>query len=241
MVGTTSAVAPWAASAATMEVDCACVRGTSTRQPNSGRFSNQARRSRWAVPGPTTATRGSGRDSPASASTSETVPRVATTVRWAVVVPPEVTVTSRPSGRPAATEGLGGGDQGLAPAGEHHGARHGGQGVHAGGVQVDVEHVQVRGARRRGGHPDVKRHRHGARDARDHLVGQAGAPGGGHLLGQVRPAGPVAGEQPHHRATGPGRGGDQAGARGGGGGALGVDDHDVDVGARVGGRARRGR
>ena len=83
IVGTCSGTAPRARSRSDTSSACSLVRGTRTRQPNSGLVSNQDRAA-WAVtPSPTTATAGPcavRRLTPAALRSAAIVPSVPTTV-----------------------------------------------------------------------------------------------------------------------------------------------------------------
>src|SRR5882757_10028698 len=101
MVGTSSGTAPNERSRDTSPADCSFVRGTRTRQPNSGRVSNQDSDSRSATTSPITV-------SPAGSSGScgSALPmsaNVAATVRCSVVVPAQVVSTGVAGSRPAST------------------------------------------------------------------------------------------------------------------------------------------
>ena len=101
MVGTTSLTAPNSASRSVVEMAWSLVRGTSTRQPNSGLVSNQDSSSRSATGAPTTASTGRCRAEAvtfAAASAS-----VAVSVRCSVEVPWLVTATGVAPSRPAAS------------------------------------------------------------------------------------------------------------------------------------------
>jgi hypothetical protein len=101
IVGTTSATAPCSASLATIPPACCLVRGTSTRQPNSGLVSNHDALSRSPAASPTTAM--SGRSSPARASVAPTSDSGHDTDRWCTVVPRDVSTTGVRGDRPAAS------------------------------------------------------------------------------------------------------------------------------------------
>jgi len=105
MVGTCSGTAPLARSRSQTSSACSLVRGTSTRQPNSGLVSNQDSAGCDATPSPTTATAGPlavSRLTPAALRFAATVPSVPTTVCWSVVVPFQVIANDAVSGQPAA-------------------------------------------------------------------------------------------------------------------------------------------
>ena len=105
IVGTCSGTAPWARSRSETSSACSLVRGTSTRQPNSGLVSNQDSAPCEMTPAPTTATAGPWAVSgltPAAFRSAATVPSVATTVNWSVVVPFQVMASGVPSAQPAA-------------------------------------------------------------------------------------------------------------------------------------------
>ncbi len=76
------------------------MRGTSTRQPNSGLVSNQDSVSRRSTTGPTTVIAGGAISAWRAAEAMSA--RVETTVRWQVSVPVEVIETDVSAGRPAA-------------------------------------------------------------------------------------------------------------------------------------------
>ena len=100
IVGTTSAVAPCPDSFAVTPPACSLVRGTRTRQPNSGFVSYQLPCSRSATTSPTTAVVGEPSMAVARGSSS---PSVVVVVDWVVVVPWEVTATGVEAARPAAS------------------------------------------------------------------------------------------------------------------------------------------
>jgi hypothetical protein len=91
MVGTSSGTAPYSRSRTDSEAACSLVRGTSTRQPNSGLVSNHDRVSRRFTTSPTTVTAG-GLIFAALAS-AEIESSVEITVDWSVVVPTRVIAT----------------------------------------------------------------------------------------------------------------------------------------------------
>src|SRR5215218_4917164 len=90
MVGTSTGTAPYARSRSLISPAWSLVRGTRTRQPNSGRLSHQDSRARLSTAAPTVATTG-----PLKASRpavfSATAASLATTLFWAVPDPPAVT------------------------------------------------------------------------------------------------------------------------------------------------------
>src|SRR5215213_1932373 len=92
MVGTSTGTAPYARRRSLISPAWSLVRGTSTRQPNSGRLSHQDSRARLSTAVPTVATTG-----PVKASTpavfSATATSLATTLFCAVPEPPVVTTT----------------------------------------------------------------------------------------------------------------------------------------------------
>src|SRR5690625_720093 len=106
MVGTSSGTAPCSRSCSDREAACSLVRGTSTRQPNSGRVSNQFS-SGWRETGrPTIISAGSTRwwflaSFCLSSATSRD--SVDVTVVWRVVPPARTTDTGVLPGRPPAT------------------------------------------------------------------------------------------------------------------------------------------
>src|SRR5580700_1730785 len=105
IVGTCSGTAPLARSRSQTSSACSFVRGTSTRQPNSGLVSYQDRADCAETPSPTTATAGPlavSRLTPAAFRSAATVPSVPTTVCWSVVVPFHVIANGAVSGQPAA-------------------------------------------------------------------------------------------------------------------------------------------
>src|SRR5690606_29298616 len=83
--------------------DCSLVRGTRTRQPNSGLVSNQDSSSRSTTWGPTTATVC---PEQCSVTAAAAVPSGTTTVCWSVVVPPQVSATGVSASRPAASRAV---------------------------------------------------------------------------------------------------------------------------------------
>ncbi|CAM5227331.1 hypothetical protein SAVIM40S_02983 [Streptomyces avidinii] len=109
MVGTSWGTAPYERSWSESEAACSLVRGTSTRQPNSGFDSNQDRSSRRATAlcSPTTAMTGRAPSGEGSTlpclNTWAIVPSVAHQVRCRVVVPATVTVSGVSGLRPAPT------------------------------------------------------------------------------------------------------------------------------------------
>lgn len=104
MVGTSSGTAPYDRSWSDRPADCSLVRGTSTRQPNSGLLSNHDSLSRVATASPTTITAGSAM--PACLRSAANRASVDTTVYCSVVVPFWVTATGVVSGFPDATRAL---------------------------------------------------------------------------------------------------------------------------------------
>ena len=100
IVGTISPTAPYRSSSVIIEPACSLVRGTRTRQPNSGSDSNQLNASRPATPPPTTATRTSG--TRPWWSSFDASPSAATVVRCSVVLPCATRATSVCGSRPAA-------------------------------------------------------------------------------------------------------------------------------------------
>src|SRR4051794_781500 len=102
MVGTSTGTAPYARSRSLISPAWSLVRGTSTRQPNSGRLSHQERRARFSTAAPTVATTGPVRAS-RPAVFSATADSLATTLFCAVPEPPEVTTTGVPPDRPPST------------------------------------------------------------------------------------------------------------------------------------------
>src|SRR4051794_39722827 len=102
MVGTSTGTAPYARSRSLISPAWSLVRGTSTRQPNSGRLSHHDSRPRLSTAVPTVATTGPVRaSSPAVFSATET--SLATTLFCAVPEPPAVTTTGVPADRPPST------------------------------------------------------------------------------------------------------------------------------------------
>src|SRR5512144_2765255 len=104
MVGTSSGTAPYPRSRAESVPACSLVRGTSTRQPNSGLVSNHDSVVRRSTTSPTTVMAG-GAILPARASAAM-FSSVDTTVACSVVVPTRVIDTGADAGRPAATSAL---------------------------------------------------------------------------------------------------------------------------------------
>src|SRR5829696_9712617 len=108
MVGTSTGTAPYARSRSLISPAWSLVRGTRTRQPNSGRLSHQDSRARLSTAVPTVATTGPVKES-RPAAFSATADSLATTLFCAVDEPPVVTTTgvlpdSPPStSRPAAS------------------------------------------------------------------------------------------------------------------------------------------
>src|ERR1700761_625923 len=105
MVGTSSGTAPYSRSRWETRAACSLVRGTSTRQPNSGLVSNQDSRSCAATASPTTATAEPlvvARDTPAPLGSGPMRPSEDTTVCCALVVPSQVMANLVASGQPAA-------------------------------------------------------------------------------------------------------------------------------------------
>ena len=106
IVGTCSGTAPYSRSRSETLPACSLVRGTSTRQPNSGLVSNQDSAGCAAIPSPTTAIAGPGRVSgliPAALRSAGTEPSVVSTVCCSVVVPFQVIASGADSFQPAAT------------------------------------------------------------------------------------------------------------------------------------------
>ena len=102
IVGTSSGTAPYERSWSDSDAACSLVRGTSTRQPNSGLVSNQDSLSRQPTISPTTISEGASRCLVSAATRAS----VEATVYCSVVVPMEVTATGVESERPAATRPL---------------------------------------------------------------------------------------------------------------------------------------
>src|SRR3954452_22108038 len=102
IVGTSTGTAPYPRSRSLISPAWSLVRGTSTRQPNSGRLSHQESRARLSTAAPTVATTG-----PVSTSSpavfSATAASLATTLFCAVPEPPEVTTTGVLPDRPPST------------------------------------------------------------------------------------------------------------------------------------------
>src|SRR3984893_18691619 len=106
MVGTSSGPAPSTRSRSDTTDACSLVRGTSTRQPNSGLVSYQDILLFAAAASPTTAMAPPlvvATVTPAAFRSGPIRPRVVTTVCWSVVVPPQVMAKRGASGQPAAT------------------------------------------------------------------------------------------------------------------------------------------
>src|SRR5450432_1885651 len=106
IVGTSSGTAPYSRSRCDTTAACSLVRGTSTRQPNSGLVSNHDSRSRAATTSPTIAMAEPlvlASDTPAALRSGPIRPSVDTTVCWALVVPSQVMANLAASGQPAAT------------------------------------------------------------------------------------------------------------------------------------------
>ncbi len=104
IVGTSSGTAPYDWSCSDSPAACSLVRGTRTRQPNSGLFSNHDRRSRVPTASPTTISAGSAM--PACLRSAASLPSEDTTVYCSVVVPLWVTATGVVSGLPPAMRAL---------------------------------------------------------------------------------------------------------------------------------------
>src|SRR3954452_9875028 len=104
MVGTSSGTEPKLRSRAESVPACSLVRGTSTRQPNSGLVSNQDRAVRRSTTSPITVTAGG--VIRAARASSAIRPSVETTVSCSVVVPTRVMATGVSSLRPAATSAV---------------------------------------------------------------------------------------------------------------------------------------
>ena len=105
IVGTSSGTAPYSRSWSETTDACSLVRGTSTRQPNSGLVSNQDSRFLAAAASPTTAMAPPlvvATVTPAAFRSGPMRPRVVTTVCWSVVVPSQVMANGVASGQPAA-------------------------------------------------------------------------------------------------------------------------------------------
>ena len=105
IVGTSSGTAPYSRRRCDTTAACSLVRGTSTRQPNSGLVSNHDSVSRAATASPTTATAGPAvlaSDTPAALRSGPIRPRVEATVCCALVVPSQVMANGVASGQPAA-------------------------------------------------------------------------------------------------------------------------------------------
>ena len=101
MVGTSSGTAPKPRSREDSAPACSLVRGTRTRQPNSGLVSNHDSVSRRSTTGPTTVIAGGViRAALASAAMSASVETI---VSWVVSVPVRVIETGVVASRPAAT------------------------------------------------------------------------------------------------------------------------------------------
>src|SRR5260370_40405311 len=104
MVGTSSGTAPCARSRSESAPACSLVRGTSTRQPNSGLVSNHDSCAAVAAGGPATATAGpsvGSRLMPAAFRSAPVGPGGGTTLRCAVVVPFQGTAHGVPPFQPA--------------------------------------------------------------------------------------------------------------------------------------------
>lgn len=99
IVGTSSGTAPYPRSWSDSDAACSFVRGTSTRQPNSGLVSNQDSLSRQLTTFPTMIRAGASMPLVSDASFCS----VETTVSCSVVVPRLVIAAGVESGRPAAT------------------------------------------------------------------------------------------------------------------------------------------
>src|SRR6202000_1360368 len=97
-------MAPCSRSCSETAAASALVRGTSTRQPNSGLVSYQDSSGCNAAASPTTATASLALTglTPAALRSAVIRPSVEVTVRCAVVVPSQVMATGVPSGQPAA-------------------------------------------------------------------------------------------------------------------------------------------
>ena len=104
IVGTSSGTAPYPRRRVVSEPACSLVRGTSTRQPNSGLVSNQDRASRRLTTSPTTVTAGG--DIRAARASTAMCSRVEVTVACSVVVPTRVIATGVWGSRPASTSAL---------------------------------------------------------------------------------------------------------------------------------------
>src|SRR5262245_5063360 len=104
MVGTSSGIAPSPRNCSDSAPACRFVRGTSTRQPNSGLVSYQDSASRCLTTSPITVT--TGPDSFAARTSAATRSSVEATVRCSVVVPPAVSSTGVTGLRPAAINAL---------------------------------------------------------------------------------------------------------------------------------------
>src|ERR1700761_145756 len=105
MVGTSSGTAPYSRSRSETTDACSLVRGTSTRQPNSGLVSYQDILLFAAAASPTTATappRVVATVTPAAFRSGPIRPSVVATVCWSVVVPSQVIANGVASGQPAA-------------------------------------------------------------------------------------------------------------------------------------------
>src|SRR5215218_6174987 len=102
MVGTSTGTAPYARSRSLISPAWSLVRGTSTRQPNSGRLSHQDIRARLSTAVPTVATTGPVNES-RPAVFSATATSLATTLFCAVPEPPVVTATGVPPDSPPST------------------------------------------------------------------------------------------------------------------------------------------
>ena len=99
IVGTSHGIAPYARSRALIAPACSLVRGTSTFQPYSGRFSHQPSLSRWATPAPTVSTTRPVKPSAAATKLST----VDVVVYWVSPVPSPVTATPVVPSTPAAS------------------------------------------------------------------------------------------------------------------------------------------
>src|ERR1700742_2830228 len=105
MVGTSSGTAPYSRSRSETADACSRVRGTSTRQPNSGLVSYQDNLLLAAAASPTTATaapRVVATVMPAALRSGPMRPRVVATVCWSVGAPSQVIANGVGSGQPAA-------------------------------------------------------------------------------------------------------------------------------------------
>src|SRR3954449_12533835 len=102
MVGTSTGTAPYARSRSLMSPACSLVRGTRTRQPNSGRLSHQDSLARLSTAAPTVTTTGPLRVS-SPAAFSATAASLLATLFCAVPVPSVVTTTGVLPDRPPST------------------------------------------------------------------------------------------------------------------------------------------